>query len=68
VYRPDSLPVEIFEVDLDSDRRRRVREIDLPDATGLNGPVVVALTPDARGYAYSFSRRLNELHLMEGLE
>jgi len=36
--------------------------------TGLQGNVVVALTPDARAYAYSFSRRLNELHLIEGLE
>jgi hypothetical protein len=62
------LPIVIVEVGLDNGRRQRVREIHLPDATGLQGSVVVALTPDARGYAYSFSRRLNELHLMEGLE
>jgi hypothetical protein len=67
VYQPKHLPVEIFEVDIVSGQRRRVRKITLPDVTGVHGTVVVALTPDARSYAYSFHRQLNELYLMEGL-
>jgi len=68
VYRPDRLPVEIFEVDVVSAKRRRVREIVLPDITGVDSSVVVALTPDARSYAYSFYRHLDELCLFEGLD
>ena len=68
VYRPNRLPVEIFEVDVISGQRRRVREIVLPDVTGVHGNVVVAVTPDARSYAYSFYRQLNELQLIEGLD
>jgi hypothetical protein len=68
VYRPDRLPVEIVEVDVASGRRRRVREIVLPDVTGMDRNVVVALTPDARSYAYSFYRHLDELYLVEGLD
>jgi hypothetical protein len=68
VYRPDRLPVEIFEVDTRSGARRKVREIDLPDVTGFDGHVVVAMTPDGRSYAYSYLRHLEELYLLEGLD
>jgi hypothetical protein len=68
VYRPDRLPVEIFAVDVPSGERRKVKEVVLPDVTGFDGSVVVALTPDAQSYAYSFYRHLDELYLVEGLE
>jgi Tol biopolymer transport system component len=68
VYRPNRLPIDVVEVDVGSGRRRRVQEIVLPDATGVHGNVVVALTPDARAYAYSWYRFLNALHLIEGLD
>jgi Tol biopolymer transport system component len=68
VYRPDRQPVEIFEVDTRSGDRRTLREIDLPDVTGLDGNVVVAMTPSGRSYAYSYYRHLEELYLVEGLE
>jgi Tol biopolymer transport system component len=68
LYRPSRPPVAIDEVDVVSGRRRRFREITLPDATGVYSNVVVVLTPDARAYAYSFYRNLNELHLVEGLD
>ena len=68
VYRPDRLPVEVFAVDVVSGQRRGIREIVLADVTGLDGTVIVALTPDARSYAYSFYRHLDEMYLVEGLE
>lgn len=68
VYRPDRLPVEIFEVNVLTGQRRRLRAIVLSDVTGLDGNVIVTLTPDARAYAYSFYRHLDELYLVEGLE
>jgi Tol biopolymer transport system component len=68
VYRSTRLPVQVFEVDLESGGRRRVLEIVVHDPTGQDGNVTVALTPDARGYAYSFYRHLEELLLIEGLQ
>ena len=67
VYRPDRLPAEIFALDVASGDRRLVRELALPGITGVDGNVIVALTPDARSYAYSFRRPLDELYLAEGL-
>jgi hypothetical protein len=37
------------------------------DTTGLDGNVVVAVTPDASAYAYSFYRSLGQLFLADGL-
>jgi hypothetical protein len=39
---------------------RRVREIPVPDLTGVARNVVVTATPDARAYAYSFYRHPDE--------
>jgi len=67
LYRPERLPVLIDEVDVVSGRRRRLREIVVPDVTGVHTHLIVVLTPDARAYAYSYYRNLNELQLVEGL-
>jgi hypothetical protein len=68
VYRPTRLPVEVFEVDVAGGQRRRLMQLDLPGITGVDGSVVVTLTPDARSYVYSFFRPLAELYLIEGLD
>ena len=68
VYRPNQLPVRVFELNLASGRRRMWREIAVPDATGLDGNVVVAMSRDGRSYAYSFWRGMGELYLAEGFE
>jgi serine/threonine protein kinase/Tol biopolymer transport system component len=68
VYRPDTLPVQIFEVTVASGRRRLIQQITQPGIQGADGNVVVALTPDAQAYAYSFYRPLDELYVIEGLE
>jgi dipeptidyl aminopeptidase/acylaminoacyl peptidase len=67
VYRPDHLPVEVFEVETATGERRLLREIVLADTTGLDGGVILEITPDARAYAYSFRRFLDDLYLVEGL-
>jgi dipeptidyl aminopeptidase/acylaminoacyl peptidase len=67
VYRPDALPVQVFEVAVASGRRRLIQKITQPGIQSADGNVVVALTPDARVYAYSFYRPLDELYLVQGL-
>jgi Tol biopolymer transport system component len=67
VYQPDRLPVELFEVDIASGQRRRLEGIVQGDLTGIDGDVILEVTPDARSYAYSFYRPLDELYLIQGL-
>jgi Tol biopolymer transport system component len=68
VYREDRLPVEVFEVDVATGTRRPVKEIALRGLSGVDPPhVVLALTPDAAGYAYSYRLALDELYLVTGL-
>lgn len=68
VYRPDRLPVKVFGLDVASGQRRLWKEIFIPDRTGIEGNVAVVMTPDARAYAYSVFRFLNDLHLVKGLK
>ncbi len=68
VYRPDQLPVRVFEVDVATGRRRLWKEITIADPHTFDGHVVVAMTPDGRSYAYSFWRGMAELYLAEGLK
>src|SRR5262245_2852893 len=62
-YRPDRVPIKVFAVDIANGQRRLAKEIALQDMTGVDGNLVVTLTPDARAYAYSFYRTISELFL-----
>jgi Tol biopolymer transport system component len=68
VYRPNLLPVRVFELDVATGRRRLWKEIPISDPNGLDGNVVVVMTPNGRSYAYSFYRGMAELYLAEGLK
>jgi hypothetical protein len=52
-------------------RKELVREITPADPVGIladNFNNFVFMTPDGRGYAYSVSRILSDLHVVEGLK
>ena len=68
VYRPNQLPVRVFELEVATGRRRLWKEIPISDPNSLDGNVVVVMTPDARSYAYSFYRGMAELYVAEGLK
>ncbi len=67
-YRPNRLPVRVFELEVATGRRRLWKEIPISDPSGLDGNVAVVMTPDGRSYAYSFWRGMSELYLAEGLK
>jgi dipeptidyl aminopeptidase/acylaminoacyl peptidase len=67
VYRPDEIPARVYHVDVSSGSRRLFREIPVSDPTGLDGRMMVVMTPDGTSYAYSFMRWLNDLFLVDGL-
>lgn len=68
VYKPDEVPAHVFQVDVTGGHRRLWRTIAVADPTGVSNRLTVVMTPDARSYAYSFSRNLAELYLVEGLK
>src|SRR5262249_15492764 len=66
--KPDAVPIRVFRVDLASGARQLWKEVDIPDRTALWRRCTIVVTPDARAYAYSFTRSLGELFLVEGLK
>jgi Tol biopolymer transport system component len=59
-------PLRIFKLDLRSGRRSLWRELQPPDTAGLIG-LDARVTPDGRGYAYSYDRTLSDLYVVDGL-
>jgi hypothetical protein len=58
----------VFRLDLTKGQRQLVRELSVPDRTGLTGIRYIQMTADAKSYAYTYSRFLSELYLIEGLK
>jgi len=63
----DTIPVEVYRVEVINGQRQLVYTLAPSDAAGLwnIGPVLV--TPDGRSYVYSDYRILSDLYLASGL-
>jgi DNA-binding winged helix-turn-helix (wHTH) protein len=68
VRDPERLPARLFRVHVPSGRVEPWRELAPADRAGVVSVHQVAITPDGRAYAYSFSRLLSDLYVMTGLE
>ena len=64
---PQRLPVRLFRLHLPTGRVEPWREIAPADRSGVVGINQVAVTPDGRAYAYSFSRLLSDLYVLTDL-
>jgi hypothetical protein len=62
------LPARVYLLDVDTGERRLWREFTPADPAGVRGIISLVLTPDGRAYAYSYSRALETLYLLTGLE
>jgi len=61
------LKMRFERLDLATGKRTFVREITPADPTGVTELADARLTPDGRGYCYSFMRALSRLYVVEGL-
>jgi eukaryotic-like serine/threonine-protein kinase len=68
LVRSRSIPAKVSRVFLDSGRREEVRSISPPDPAGVQSIAGIVLTPDCSSYAYSYSRRLSDLWVVDGLK
>jgi predicted Ser/Thr protein kinase/WD40 repeat protein len=67
VYASGTLPTSVDLVDLKTGERRPTLELMPADPSGVLGITRVRLAADGRTYAYSFSRILSDLFLVDGL-
>ncbi len=67
VYRRNETPARIFKIDIATGQRELWKTIAPADRSGLITIENVVMTPDARSYAYCYTRILTSLELAEGL-
>jgi eukaryotic-like serine/threonine-protein kinase len=68
VTQSGEIPAKVYRLDFPTQTRRIVAELSVPDRTGLTGIRYIQMTPDGKSYAYTFSRFLTELYVIEGLK
>jgi hypothetical protein len=66
-FRPDELPVRVYQVDLESGERTLWRTLAPPDPTGIYRMSRVRMALDGAAYAYSYFLQLLDLHVIDGL-
>ena len=67
VWKRD-LPARVYRVDLETGNRELWKELMPVDPGGVERISNVVVTPDAKSYAYTFSRLLSDLFVVEGVE
>ena len=62
------MPIRVYRFDPSTGRRELLKEIMPADLAGVFGFNRIFMTPDGKGYAYSVSRVLSDLYVVEGLK
>lgn len=68
VANVNEMPIRVYRFDPSNGRKELLKEIMPADPAGIFGYHYVFLTPDGKGYAYSVSRMLSDLYVVEGLK
>jgi serine/threonine protein kinase/Tol biopolymer transport system component len=68
VANVNEMPIRVHRFDPSSGRKELLKEIVPADPAGIFGYHYVFLTPDEKGYAYSVSRMMTDLYVVEGLK
>jgi eukaryotic-like serine/threonine-protein kinase len=67
-YRFGDLPGKIYRIEIGTGKREVWKEVMPADPAGNWRIHPVRVAPDGRSYAYSYSRRLSDLYVFEGLK
>ncbi|MGZ7041011.1 MAG: protein kinase domain-containing protein, partial [Thermoanaerobaculia bacterium] len=67
VYRPTSLPAQVYRVNVATGAREMWRQFSPADPAGVYKISPVLITPDGGAYAYNALRTLSDLYIGEGL-
>jgi len=66
IYDDDKIAAPVYRLDLNTGKRDLVATLAPSDVAGVTAIVNVRMTADGKSYAYSFSRELSDLFLVEG--
>jgi hypothetical protein len=67
VYQDKKTFALVFQLDPASGSRRLLAKAAPQDPAGLAGIISVRITPDGKSYAYSYSRSVSDLFVVEGI-
>jgi Tol biopolymer transport system component len=62
------VPAKVYRVEIATGRRELWKELGPSDLAGVTSITSTAIAPDGRSYAYTYSSRLANLYLVEGLK
>jgi WD40 repeat protein len=68
VRRRGELPLRVMRLDLTSGKKELWKELMPPDAAGVSTIAPVLITPDEKYYAYSYTRNLADLFVVQGVK
>ena len=68
VRRRGELPLRVMKLDLTTGKKELWKELIPPDPAGVSTIAPVLITPDEKYYAYSYTRNLADLYVVEGLK
>jgi len=68
VRKRGEVPAVVYQLDLTTGKKVRWRELSLPNGLGVDEILRVLLTPDGEGYAYTYTRGLSDLYLIDKLQ
>jgi Tol biopolymer transport system component len=66
-YHDEKVSASVYRLDVAAGRRNLVATLGPSDVVGVTSILSVTLTPDGKSYAYSYSRNLSDLFLVEGV-
>ena len=67
VYHDDKTSAPLYRLELTTGKRELITTLAPSDAAGVTTIVSVHMTADGKNYAYSFSRELSDLFLVDGV-
>jgi Tol biopolymer transport system component len=68
VFRRNEMPGEILRLDLRTGQRDVWKTLNPPDADGIYSIIDAQITPAGHAYAYTYTRLLSQLYLVQGLK
>ena len=68
VRRLGEVPARVYRLDIATGQRALWKELGPPDLAGVSSVGALAMSRDARWYAYTYHSRLSNLYLVEGLK
>lgn len=68
MYKKGEVPTRVYRADISTGRKELWKTLLPADPAGVSDLSHVVMTPDAKSYAYSYTRTLSDLYLVDGLK